>query len=140
MAYTTSDIRAVRLLIPDTDPIYGDNEDEYMFEDADIEIYLGLGKGSPLWAAGLASLAVGGSEALILKVTRNYETETDGSKLMVAWTAKGKMMIEQAKLEWDASQDVGIFELAYPEWEPSRHPEGETHGSYQGLAPTGWQW
>lgn len=139
MAYTTSDIRAVRLLIPDTDPIYGENEDEYMFEDSDIEIYLGLGKGSPLWAAGLASLAVGGSEALILKVTRNYETETDGAKLMKEWSAKGALLIEQAKSDI-ADGDVGIFEIAYPEWDGVRHPEGETHGSYRGLAPTGWQW
>lgn len=139
MAYLPSEITAVRLLIPDTDAVFGVDGNEHLFDDAAIEGYLTLGKGNPFRAAGLASIAVGGSEALILKVTRNYETETDGAKLMKEWVAKGQALIAMAQAEDDAAQ-VGIFEIAYPEWDESRHPEGQTHGSYQGLAPTGWQW
>jgi hypothetical protein len=109
-----------------------------MFDDADIEIYLDQGHGNAKWAAGLASLAVGASEALILKVVRNYETESDGSKLMREWTAKGKALIEEGRLEID-DESSGIFIVAFPEWDSLRHPEGYTHGSYP-LGPGSFQW
>lgn len=139
MAYTEAEIRAVRLMIPDTEPVFGDAGDQYMFEDEDISIFLDQGQGNAKWAAGLASIAIGGSEALILKWIRNYETQTNGAALMKEWTAKGKALIDDAKQEI-ADGDVGIFELAFPEWDPTRHPEGYMHGSYRGFMPTGYQW
>lgn len=136
--YTESQIRAVRLLIPDTEAIYGEYGEEYIFDEADIAIYLDLGQGNATWAAGLASLAIGGSEALIGKWIRNYETQTNGPAAMREWTAKGKLMVEQGKAEV-ADGDVGIFEVAFPGWGPQRHPEGYTHGSYR-RAPGSYQW
>ena len=138
MAYTANQIRAVRLLIPDTEMIYGDAENEYMFEDADIEIFLTEGHDNAKWAAGLASLAVGGSEALILKWIRNYETQTNGAAVQKEWTAKGQVLIKEGRQEVDDDLNVGIFELAFPEWGPARHPEGYSHGSYR--MPTPYQW
>lgn len=139
MAYTTKQIRAVRLLIPDTEAIYGDAENEYMFENEDIEIFLDEGYGNAKWAAGLASLAVGGSEALVLKWIRNYETQTNGAAVQKEWTAKGLALIAQGRLEIEAEGD-DFFIIAHPEWGPQRHPEGMTHGAYRGVTPTPYQW
>lgn len=137
MAYTTAEIRAVRLMIPDTEPIFGDAGDEYMFPDEDIEIFLDQGKSNAKWAAGLASIAIGGSEALIGKWIRNYETQTNGAALMKEWTLKGKALIEEGKQEV-LDDAVGIFEVAFPQWGANRHPEGQSHGSYR--MPTPYQW
>lgn len=136
--YTQSKIRAVRLLIPDTEPIFGEASDEHMFEDDDIIIYLDEGRGNAKWAAGLASLAIGGSEALIGKWIRNYETQTNGAALQKEWTAKGKLLIEEGRSELEGEED-GFFVLAFPEW-GGRHPEGYSHGSYRGFHPTPYQW
>lgn len=136
MTYTASEIRAVRLLIPDTEPIFGAGGDEYIFPDEDIEIFLGQGASNAKWAAGLASMAIGGSEALIGKWVRNYETQTNGAALMKEWTARGTTLIKEGKEEDDAEQ-VGIFEVVYPNWY-GRHPEGYSHGSYR--TPTPYQW
>lgn len=138
MAYTELERRAVRLLIPDTEQIYGDAENEYMFTDDDIDIFLLQGHGNAKWAAGLASLAVGGSEALVLKWIRNYETQTNGAAVQKEWTAKGARLIDDGKAEVEDETNVGIFEIAFPQWGPQRHPEGYSHGSYR--MPTPYQW
>lgn len=140
MAYEENLIRAVRLMIPDTDAIYGDAENEYIFADADIEIFLDQGHGNAKWAAGLAALGVGGSEALILKVIRNYETQTNGAQLQDSWLKKGARLIDDGRQEVDEDLNVGIFEIAFPEWNAARHPEGYTHGSYRGIVPGSYQW
>jgi len=106
-------MRQVRLLIPDTDAIYGSAGNEYMFSDQDIEDFLSLGQDNVKWAAGLAKITVGGSEALILKVIRNYETSTDGATLMRQWTLAGESMVAEAKAEIASVDDVlGHFEVA----------------------------
>lgn len=140
MAYSETQIRAVRLMIPDTDAIYGPAENEYMFQDGDIEIYLEQGHGNAKWAAGLAALAVGGSEALVLKVIRNYETQTNGAQLQDSWLKKGALLIKEGREEVEEELNVGIFEIAFPEWHDGRHPEGFSHGSYRGVMPTPFQW
>lgn len=140
MAYTPNQIRAVRLLIPDTDAIYGDAENEYMFEDADIEIFLEQGHGNAKWAAGLAAMAVGGSEALVLKWIRNYETQTNGAAVQDSWVKKAAALIKEGRQEVDDDENVGIFEIAFPEWDGGRHPEGYSHGAYRGVMPTPFQW
>lgn len=140
MAYTPNQIRAVRLLIPDTEAIYGDAENEYMFEDADIEIFLEQGHGNAKWAAGLAAMAVGGSEALVLKWIRNYETQTNGAAVQDSWVKKAAALIKEGRQEVDDDENVGIFEIAFPEWDGGRHPEGYSHGAYRGVMPTPFQW
>lgn len=140
MAYTETERRAVRLMIPDTDAIYGAAEDEYIFSDEDIDIYLAQGYSNAKWAAGLASQAIGGSEALLLKVIRNYETQTNGAQLQDSWVKKGALLIKEGRQEVDDDLNVGIFEVAFPQWNARRHPEGESHGSYRGVMPTPFQW
>lgn len=138
--YTEAKIRAVRLMIPDTDAIYGAAENEYIFTDDDIKIYLDEGHGNAKWAAGLAALAVGGSEALVLKVIRNYETQTNGAQLQDSWLKKGALLIKEGREEVYDDENVGIFEIAYPEWSAGRHPEGLSHGAYRGVMPGAYQW
>lgn len=99
MAHEPELIRQTRLLVPDTDAIYGDLGNEYMFTDADIDDFLTLGNGNPKWAAGLAKITVGSSEAMILKVIKNYETSTNGAVLMKEWVDAGKLLIAEGKLE-----------------------------------------
>lgn len=134
--YTADEIRAVRLNIPDTEALYGDAENEYLFDDTDISIFLDQSSGNAMWAAGLAMIAVGNSEALIGKVIRNYETETDASKLQREWRSAGIELIKLGKLLIDEGEG-GIFEVVFPDW-GNRHPEGYTHGSYR--PPTPYQW
>ena len=109
---TLEEIRRVRILIPDTDAIYGPGEDENLFTDQDIEDFIFLGNGSLKWAAGLAKIAVGVSEALILKVIRNYETTTDGANLMRQWTISGQRLVEQGEAEY--LDDSSYFEITGP--------------------------
>lgn len=138
--YTEAKIRAVRLMIPDTEAIYGDAENEFMFEDEDITIFLDEGHGNAKWAAGLASLAVGGSEALLLKWIRNYETQTNGAAVQDSWVKKGTLLVKEGREEVYDDENVGIFEIAYPNWGPQRHPEGYSHGAYRGVMPGAYQW
>ena len=132
MAYTASQIRATRLLIPDVEAVFGNDGDQYLFEDEDIEAYLDLGFENAKCAAGLAKMAIGASEAMILKVIRNYETSTNGASLMKEWTAAGQKLYDMGLDEIaDSDADVGIFEIAFPEFGYERHPEGYSHGGYR---------
>ncbi len=112
---TIEEIRRVRILIPDTDAIYGTNEDENLFSDEEIEDFIFHGNGNLKWAAGLAKISVGGSEALVLKVIRNYETTTDGANLMRQWTIAGQRLIEQGVAEWEMDNSLDYFEVTGPE-------------------------
>ena len=109
---TPEEIRRVRNLIPDTDAIYGPAENENLFTDQNIEDFLTDGNGNVKWAAGLAKMAVGGSEALILKVIRNYETTTDGANLMRQWTIAGQRLVEQGIEEYNGDS---YFEITGPD-------------------------
>jgi hypothetical protein len=135
--YTPDELRSVRLNIPDTEAIYGDGQDEYIFEDDDIALFLDQASGQPMFAAGLAMVAVGNSEALIGKVIRNYETQTDASKLQREWRSAGIAMIELGRSL--LVEGAGFWEVVYPDWGENRHPEGESHGGYR-LPPSSWQW
>ena len=129
---TLEDIRRVRVLIPDTDPIYGDGGDEYLFDDTAIEDFIFLGNENLKWAAGLAKMAVGGSEALILKVIRNYETTTDGANLMRQWTIAGQRLVEQGIEEVTTDS---YFEITGPDHLRTldQVPEGTAYPFYLGY-------
>lgn len=111
MALNPSIERRVRNLIPDTDAIFGDAGDQYLFSSDSIEDFYADGNGSIKWAAGLAKKTVGASEALILKVIKNYETATDGASLMKQWEAAGQALIDEGKSElgWDAFDSFEVF-------------------------------
>lgn len=137
--YTQEEILTVRILVPDCEGIYGPNQDEFLFTDEELSRLLTVGQGNAMWAAGLAMIAVGNSEALIGKTIRNYETETDASKLQREWRTAGDVLIKAGRDEV-ARGEVGIFEIVHPEWAPGRHPEGQTHFPARGFMPGGYQW
>lgn len=133
MALADNITKRIRVLIPDTEPIFGEDADEYMFSDEDLEAYYEEGFENVKCAAGLIKMAIGASEALILKKIKNYETTTDGATLMKEWTAAGEKLYNIGLTEIaDADNEGGIFEVAYPD-EYRRHPEGMSHGSYRGF-------
>jgi hypothetical protein len=120
-------IRRVRNLIPDKDAIYGAASDEYLFTDQDVEdLYLD-GHSSTLYAAGLAKIIIGTSEALILKVVTNYETKTDGASLAKQFLAMGREMLDRATAELGLDA-LDYFAIIDAMAEDNAIMEGETGG------------
>lgn len=100
----------VRTLIPDTDKVFGDAGDEYLFADEQIDNFLTIAGGSVLRAAGLAMIAVGNSEALISKVIKTQDLQTDGSKLQDKWREAGETLLARADKE-DEQGALDFFEI-----------------------------
>ena len=136
---TPIEIRQVRLLIPDAEAVYGDTGNEYMFSEQDIEDFLALGRGSVKWAAGLAKITVGSSEALILKVIKNYETSTNGAVLMKEWVAAGEKLIAEGR-EDVADGIFGYFDIVFQDSQFD-YPEGSNRpiGAPLHVSPP-WGW
>lgn len=100
--YATA-IGQVRLLIPDTEQLenLADPEAEaaYIFDDHQIQAFLSLYSNGVKRAAAQAKLVLATSEALINKVIRTSDYNTDGAKL-------GAELREQAKaLQQEAEKD-----------------------------------
>jgi hypothetical protein len=100
--YATA-IGQVRLLIPDTeqllDPSGAYDHGEYIFSDPQIQAFLSLYSNNVKRAAAQAKLVLATSEALINKVIRTADYNTDGAKL-------GAELREQSKqLQAEADKD-----------------------------------
>jgi len=100
--YATA-IGQVRLLIPDTeqldDPGTSTVDAAYIFSDSQIQAFLSLYTNSVKRAAAQAKLVLATSEALINKVIRTADYNTDGAKL-------GAELREQSKqLQAEADKD-----------------------------------
>jgi hypothetical protein len=100
--YATA-IGQVRLLIPDTEqlenPADPTADAEYIFDDHQIQAFLSLYSNNVKRAAAQAKLVLATSEALINKVIRTADYNTDGAKL-------GAELREQAKaLQQEADKD-----------------------------------
>jgi hypothetical protein len=100
--YATA-IGQVRLLIPDTeqllDPSGTYDHGEYIFSDPQIQAFLSLYSNNVKRAAAQAKLVLATSEALINKVIRTADYNTDGAKL-------GAELREQSKqLQAEADKD-----------------------------------
>lgn len=76
--YSTT-IGQVRLLVPDTEQL-GDSP-TYLFSDPQIQALLALYSNNVKRAAAQAKLVLATSEALINKVIKTYDYQTDGAKL-----------------------------------------------------------
>lgn len=127
MTFDPGIIRRVRNLIPDNDAIYGDNSDEYLFDDQAIEDLYTDGHESTLYAAGLAKIIIGTSEALILKVVTNYETKTDGASLAKQYLAMGREMLNRATAELGLDH-MDYFAIINSEESGEEIMEGESGG------------
>lgn len=106
----SSPIELVRVLIPDTDAVFGAAKDEYLFADEELAKFLEVTGGSVLRAAGYAMIAVGNSEALISKVIKTQDLSTDGSKLQNQWRESGLAMFDRADKE-DAANAMDFFDI-----------------------------
>ena len=100
--YATA-VGQVRLLIPDTeqllDPSGTYDHGEYIFSDPQIQAFLTLYSNNVKRAAAQAKLVLATSEALINKVIRTADYNTDGAKL-------GAELREQSKqLQAEADRD-----------------------------------
>lgn len=114
MAFTkllTTDVGKVRLLLPDR------VEAEAIFQDEEIEAFLAI-EGSVLKrAVALAIETIATDEALVQKVLKLDDKQTDGAKLAEALLKRAKTLRDQAKQEADdaleeADDGSGHFDIA----------------------------
>jgi hypothetical protein len=98
----TSDIGRVRLLIPDR------SLDLFVFQDEEIEAFLEIEGGVKL-AAALALETIASDIAMVDKVIRIMDLQTDGAKTSDALLARAKLLREQA---YDADATLyGVVEF-----------------------------
>lgn len=120
-------IRRIRNQVPDTDAIYGDDGEDYLFDDDAIkDFYSDASEMHPqsavatniIRAAAYAKLAVGASEGIISKVIRTQDLSTNGAALMDSFTNQGKEMLARAdKIDLDTTSTY--FEIVdYNQYDP----------------------
>ena len=116
--YTTPEGQ-VRLLIPDVvklvDPRDLQAEPEYIFSDDQIAGFLAIERGNIKRAAASAVDVIATDEALVLKVIKTDDKETDGSKLLK------ELSVRAARLRADADREElsdTVFDLAEFTYDP----------------------
>lgn len=115
------DISQLRTMIPDAEPIFGDAEDEYLFTDDELNNFLAIGRGSVLRAAGYAKIAIGDSEALISKVIRTQDLQTNGAAVADAFRKSGQLLLERGDKE---EEDAGGFYIDIVDFQSSFYGRG----------------
>lgn len=106
----TTDIAKVRALIPDTEEIPNPNAPyspgAYIFPDQHLQALLDLNNGNIRLAAADACAALGTSEAIIAKVIKTEDLQTDGSKVMAQFLARARdLRAEDAAISADDAVD-----------------------------------
>lgn len=119
MEPTTDDIGIIRSLIPDDAPAFGPTGADYMFTDEEIARYFKVAGGSPVRAAAFAVLAIATSEALISKVIKSQDLQTDGAKVSDALHKKAETLFAQADAVDNAAAG-DFFEIIDYGWAPER--------------------
>jgi len=111
--YTTV-VGQIRLLIPDTDQLADLSNPEadasYIFNDAQVQAFASLYSNNVKKAAAQAKLVVASSEALISKVIKTNDLQTDGAKLGAELRAQAKALRDEA-LQDDAFDASDAFEV-----------------------------
>lgn len=107
----TTDAGRVRLLITDT----SDDEDVRLFADDEIDTFLLLEGSNVFRAAALALETVAVNEALVLKVIRTLDVQTDGAKVAESLLKRAALLRTRAldDIE-DAADDFAVAEFADP--------------------------
>lgn len=121
--YQTS-VGQVRSLIPDVeqleDPTNLAAEPEYVFGDGLLQSYLVLARNNVYRAAAIAVNTLATSEALILKVLKSDDRQTDGAKLADALGRRVAWLDEQADAEDEevyAGFDITPYDARPTHWE-----------------------
>lgn len=101
-------IGQVRSLIPDVEllenPADLSADPEYIFDDATLQAYLALARDNVYRAAAIAVNTLATSEALILKVLKSDDRQTDGAKLADSLGRRAQWLDVQADEE-----DIEVF-------------------------------
>ena len=107
-----TDIRKVRLLIPDR------IEAEAIFQDDEIEEFLELEGGNVKRAAALALETIAVDEALVQKALDLPDLKTDGAKTADVLLKRARMLREQAtsEKEMDVEGQFGWAEVVYDDF------------------------
>jgi hypothetical protein len=98
---TAEERTVVRTLIPDSEAVFGEAENETLFSDPEIDAFVIAGGNNLLRAAGLANLAIATSEALISKKIRTQDLQTDGPAVADALIKKAKELFALAAKQED---------------------------------------
>ena len=110
-------IGMVRSLIPDTeqleDPTDLSADPEYIFNDGIIQSYLVIARDNVFRAAAIAVNTLATSEALILKVLRSDDRQTDGAKLADALGRRADWLNKQADEQDEEESIYEAFQI-YP--------------------------
>jgi hypothetical protein len=116
----TTELGQLRALIPDVEQVdyTGQGDPSYLFTDGHLRALLGLYMTSPVptsrvkRAAADALTAIAVSEALISKVIKTDDLQTDGAKLAAALLNGAKRLKDDAdKDEERIIEDEGAFEI-----------------------------
>ena len=110
MAATADQIRIIRNAIPDTEEVFGPSENETMFSDDELQDFFTLGSSSTLRAIAHASMAIGSSEALISKIIRTQDLQTNGAQLAESFYKRADRLFDQADKE-DEKLNSEFFEI-----------------------------
>jgi predicted ATPase len=115
--YSTA-IGQVRLLIPDTEQL-GDTP-AYLFSDPQIQAFLTLYSNNVKRAAAQAKLVLATSEALINKVIKTYDFQTDGAKLGAELRAQAaELRAEADRDDMDDASDTFLVANQAVKWDNS---------------------
>lgn len=111
--YATA-VGQVRLLIPDVEqlenPADPTADAEYIFDDHQIQAFVAMSNNSIKRAAAEAKMVLASSEALISKVIRTDDLQTDGAKLGAELRAQAVELRRQA-IEEETYDSYEEFEI-----------------------------
>lgn len=115
----TTPVGVVRFLVSDTKQLVYEpgKEASYIFPDAQYEAYITLaGKSRPKAAAATALRAMAAQEAIISKVIKTEDLQTDGAKLADSLRLLARELDGQQKQEDDdiALAEFGFEVVTYP--------------------------
>jgi hypothetical protein len=115
--YATA-VGQVRLLIPDTEqlenPADPTAEAAYIFDDHQIQAFVSLYSNNVKRAAAQAKLVLATSEALINKVIRTADYNTDGAKLGAELREQAKQLRDEAdKDDLTEAYEEGLIIVPY---------------------------
>lgn len=103
----------MRALIPDVEQLPNmvdpTKEPEYMFADDHLLSFLTLENNNVKRAAALACETLGTSEALVAKVIKTEDLQTDGAKVMGQFLARARQL--RASADDDESEASDVFDV-----------------------------
>ena len=107
-------VQQVRDMIPDIEEIDWDDtgESSYLFTDSQIQTYLSVNKDNVKKATADAIEALATSEALISKVIKTEDLQTDGAKVANALLVRSRQLRNSAKE--DEGTDAAEFFRVVP--------------------------